>query len=384
MTYITPTGQVTDQHEIDNVMAVMESKHYASGVYSLEFEKRFAAMMGKRYCMLCNSGSSANLLALASLGLKKGARVATTALAFPTTIAPIVQLGLIPHFVDVDLYTMLPRQEDIDRVDADAVLITHTLGRVSNITTDKPLIYDACDAVGSEGAMNGYINTSSFYPAHHMSMGEGGAILTDDARIKKIIESTRDWGRDCWCSPGTDNTCNKRFSHNFDGLPAGYDHKYVYTRLGYNLKTTDLSAAIGLAQLDKLDGFKERRRDNYKTLWNELILLTIQVERFLRLPSLQGGCNPFAFPIIVLKEAPFTRSQFVQHLESKGIGTRPIMGGNITRQPGFKGIGYYRSDLSNTDYIMEQGLYIGCWPGITDEQLEYMVKTINEFVEGSM
>jgi CDP-6-deoxy-D-xylo-4-hexulose-3-dehydrase len=379
MTSITPTGQATDQHEIDNVMAVMESKHYASGVYSLEFEKRFAAMMGKRYCMLCNSGSSANLLALASLGLKKGARVATTALAFPTTIAPIVQLGLIPHFVDVDLYTMLPRQEDIDKAECDAVLITHTLGRVSNITTDKPLIYDACDAVGSEGAMNGLINTASFYPAHHISMGEGGAVLTDDADIKRVVESFRDWGRDCWCQPGSDDTCNKRFSQSFDNIPAGYDHKYVYTRIGYNLKTTDLSAAIGLAQLDKLDGFKERRRKNY-----EYLLLSLWKHGALILYNLLRNENPFAFPIIVHKDAPFTRAQFVQHLESKGIGTRPIMGGNITRQPGFKGIGYYRSDLSNTDYIMEQGLYIGCWPGITDEQLEYMVKTINEFVEGSM
>jgi CDP-6-deoxy-D-xylo-4-hexulose-3-dehydrase len=381
MTYITPTGQVTDQHEIDNVMAVMQSKHYASGVYSLEFERRFAAMMGKRYCMLCNSGSSANLLALASLGLKKGARVATTALAFPTTIAPIVQLGLIPHFVDVDLYTMLPRQEDIDRVDADAVLITHTLGRVSHIKTDKPLIYDACDAVGSEGAMNGYINTSSFYPAHHMSMGEGGAILTDDADIKRKVESLRDWGRDCWCKPGKDDTCNNRFNQAFEGIPEGYDHKYVYTEIGYNLKSTDLSAAIGLAQLDKLEGFKYRRGFCYQMMMINFKRLKID-DNFI-LYDLPVGCNPFAFPIVVRKEAPFTRAQFVQHLESKGIGTRPIMGGNITRQPGFKGIGYYRSDLSNTDYIMEQGLYIGCWPGITDEQLDHMVKTINEFVEGS-
>jgi CDP-6-deoxy-D-xylo-4-hexulose-3-dehydrase len=381
MTYITPTGQVTDQHEIDNVMAVMESKHYASGVYSLEFEKRFAAMMGKRYCMLCNSGSSANLLALASLGLKKGARVATTALAFPTTIAPIVQLGLTPHFMDVDLYTMLPRQEDIDKVDADAVLITHTLGRVSNITTDKPLIYDACDAVGSEGAMNGDINTASFYPAHHISMGEGGAVLTDSPSIKRGVESLRDWGRDCWCKPGTDNTCNKRFGQVFEGLPEGYDHKYVYTNIGYNLKSTDLSAAIGLAQLDKLQAFKARRAYNYIYLLGWLDWLR---REYLVLYDWAGDMNPFAFPMLVRKEAPFTRAQFVQHLESKGIGTRPIMGGNITRQPGFKGIGYYRSDLSNTDYIMEQGLYIGCWPGITDEQLEYMVKTINEFVEGSM
>jgi CDP-6-deoxy-D-xylo-4-hexulose-3-dehydrase len=380
MTYITPTGQVTDQHEIDNVMAVMESKHYASGVYSLEFEKRFAAMMGKRYCMLCNSGSSANLLALASLGLKKGARVATTALAFPTTIAPIVQLGLIPHFVDVDLYTMLPRQEDIDKVDADAVLITHTLGRVSNITTDKPLIYDACDAVGSEGAMNGDINTASFYPAHHISMGEGGAVLTDSPSIKRGVESLRDWGRDCWCKPGTDNTCNKRFGQVFEGLPEGYDHKYVYTNIGYNLKSTDLSAAIGLAQLDKLQAFKARRAYNYIYLLGWLDWLR---REYLVLYDWAGDMNPFAFPMLVRKEAPFTRAQFVQHLESKGIGTRPIMGGNITRQPGFKGIGYYRSDLSNTDYIMEQGLYIGCWPGITDEQLDHMVKTINEFVEGS-
>jgi CDP-6-deoxy-D-xylo-4-hexulose-3-dehydrase len=380
MTYITPTGQVTDQHEIDNVMAVMESKHYASGVYSLEFEKRFAAMMGKRYCMLCNSGSSANLLALASLGLKKGARVATTALAFPTTIAPIVQLGLTPHFMDVDLYTMLPRQEDIDKVDADAVLITHTLGRVSNITTDKPLIYDACDAVGSEGAMNGDINTASFYPAHHISMGEGGAVLTDSPSIKRGVESLRDWGRDCWCKPGTDNTCNKRFGQVFEGLPEGYDHKYVYTNIGYNLKSTDLSAAIGLAQLDKLQAFKARRAYNYIYLLGWLDWLR---REYLVLYDWAGDMNPFAFPMLVRKEAPFTRAQFVQHLESKGIGTRPIMGGNITRQPGFKGIGYYRSDLSNTDYIMEQGLYIGCWPGITDEQLDHMVKTINEFVEGS-
>lgn len=375
MNYITPTGQVTDQHEIDNVMAVMQSKHYASGIVSVEFEKRFAEMMGKRYAMLCNSGSSANLLALESLGLKRGAIIATTALAFPTTVAPIVQLGLIPHFLDVDLETLLPRQADIDRVNADAVLITHTLGRVANIKTDNPLIYDACDAVGSEGAMNGDINTTSFYPAHHLSMGEGGAVLTDNPKVKRVVESMRDWGRDCWCQPGTDNTCNKRFSQVCDGLPEGYDHKYIYTGIGYNLKSTDLSAAIGLAQLDKEWWFKSRRRQNYNYLYRSMI------DSYFHLYPLLDGMSPFAFPLVVRKEAPFTRNQFVQYLESKGIGTRPIMGGNITRQPGFKGICCTRDDLSNTDYIMEQGLYIGCWPGIDDAMLEYMAVTINEFIE---
>ncbi len=381
MKYITPTGQVTDQHEIDNVMAVMQSKHYASGIVSIEFEKRFAEKMGKKYCMLCNSGSSANLLALASLELKKGARVATSALAFPTTIAPIVQLGLIPHFVDVDLNTMLPRQEDIDKANCDAVLITHTLGRVAHIKTDKPLIYDACDAVGSEGAMNGTINTASFYPAHHISMGEGGAILTDDPDTQRRVQSLRDWGRDCRCVPGSDNVCGRRFSQHFDGIPDGYDHKYIYATIGYNLKSTDLSAAIGLAQLDKMDGFRHRRRINYYGLMYDLVKW--QQRYFIFYKPLEGF-NPFAFPIVIRKEAPFTRAQFVHHLERNGIGTRPIMGGNITRQPGFKGICYTRDDLSNTDYIMEQGLYIGCWPGITDEDLDHMVKTINEFVEGSM
>jgi CDP-6-deoxy-D-xylo-4-hexulose-3-dehydrase len=370
------SGQVTGQPEADNVAAVAVSGHYAGGVWTHEFEKRFAGFMGARHAILCNSGSSANLLSLAALELPKGAEVITTAVNFPTTVNAIIQLGLVPVFVDSDPKTLNAAAWGYDGP-ARAVIMAHTLGNpfdATNMVFDEPtpLIEDCCDAIGStiNGEMvgqRGVMATASFYPAHHMTMGEGGAVLTDSPRLKKVIESFRDWGRDCWCEPGCDNTCGTRW----DGE---YDHKYTYSRIGYNLKASDFQAAVGVAQLDRLSDFIAKRRENYAYLRDGLEGLPLE------LVEATPGSSPswFGFPFLTTE-----RNKLARYLEERGVGNRPIMGGNLLRQPAYKDIECrVVGNLDGANKIHEQGLWIGVWPGITPDMRDYQIETIGAYFNG--
>jgi CDP-6-deoxy-D-xylo-4-hexulose-3-dehydrase len=329
--------------------------------------------------------------------LKPGDEVITVAAGFPTTVNPIFQNQLIPVFLDVKLpgYDL-----DIDQLESalsektKAIMIAHTLGNPFNLEAvmafaekhDLWVVEDNCDAVGSlykgqKTGTFGHLATVSFYPAHHMTMGEGGAVLTSDTRLKKIVESFRDWGRDCWCAPGVDNTCNKRFGWQLGDLPFGYDHKYTYSHVGYNLKMTDMQAAVGVAQLDKLPEFIKKRRENFDFLHQKLQ----DLQDVLVLPEASPHSEPswFGFPILVREDAPFSRNDLVKHLEEKRIGTRLLFGGNLLRQPLYQGLNYrVIGDLSNADKIMEGVFWIGVFPGLTKEMLEYVAATIREFCRG--
>jgi CDP-6-deoxy-D-xylo-4-hexulose-3-dehydrase len=329
--------------------------------------------------------------------LKPGDEVITVAAGFPTTVNPIFQNQLIPVFLDVKLpgYDL-----DIDQLESalsektKAIMIAHTLGNPFNLEAvmafaekhDLWVVEDNCDAVGSlykgqKTGTFGHLATVSFYPAHHMTMGEGGAVLTSDTRLKKIVESFRDWGRDCWCAPGVDNTCNKRFGWQLGDLPFGYDHKYTYSHVGYNLKMTDMQAAVGVAQLDKLPEFIKKRRENFDFLHQKLQ----DLQDVLVLPEASPHSEPswFGFPILVREDAPFSRNDLVKHLEEKRIGTRLLFGGNLLRQPLYQGLNYrVIGDLSNADKIMEGVFWIGVFPGLTEEMLEYVAATIREFCRG--
>lgn len=329
--------------------------------------------------------------------LKPGDEVITVAAGFPTTVNPIFQNQLIPVFLDVKLpgYDL-----DIDQLESalsektKAIMIAHTLGNPFNLEAvmafaekhDLWVVEDNCDAVGSlykgqKTGTFGHLATVSFYPAHHMTMGEGGAVLTSDTRLKKIVESFRDWGRDCWCAPGVDNTCNKRFGWQLGDLPFGYDHKYTYSHVGYNLKMTDMQAAVGVAQLDKLPEFIQKRRENFDFLHQKLQ----DLQDVLVLPEASPHSEPswFGFPILVREDAAFTRNDLVKHLEEKRIGTRLLFGGNLLRQPLYQGLNYrVIGDLSNADKIMEGVFWIGVFPGLTEEMLTYVAATIREFCRG--
>lgn len=372
-----------------------------SGPKSDEFESRLAKLVGTRHALMVNSGSSANLLALSSLtsrshgkrALKQGDEVITVAAGFPTTVAPILQNGLTPVYVDVDSQTYVALEDQLEAAVSSktrAIMMAHTLGNPFNLNFveelvkkhDLWLIEDCCDALGGtfEGrnlGTFGDLSTLSFYPAHHITTGEGGAVLVNSAVHRPIIESYRDWGRDCWCAPGCDNTCQKRFGWTLGELPQGYDHKYTYSHVGYNLKSGDIQAAIGLAQLDRLESFIELRRRN----WNYLSQKLADLSNFLILPKATEGSDPswFGFAITVRENSPKTRDQIVQDLNSKQIGTRLLFGGNLLRQPGFLGtprrvIG----NLRNSDRIMTNSFWIGVWPGLTLEMLDYMCETLHK------
>ncbi len=405
-TYIPVSGKVFDEDELVNLVDSSLDFWLTTGRYALEFEEKFAAWMGVKHCLLVNSGSSANLVALSALTSPKlgdkrlvpGDEVITVAAGFPTTVNPIFQNQLVPVFVDVKL----PSYDiDVDQLEAAlsprtrAIMIAHTLGNPFDLEAvmafaqkhDLWVIEDNCDAVGStyggqKTGTFGHLATVSFYPAHHMTMGEGGAVLTSDTRLKKIVESFRDWGRDCWCAPGVDNTCNKRFDWQLGSLPYGYDHKYTYSHVGYNLKMTDMQAAVGVAQFEKLPEFIARRRENFQFLYEQLQGL----EDVLALPEAGLKAEPswFGFPIYVRPEARFSRNDLVRHLEEKRIGTRLMFAGNLVRQPLYEGL-LYRvvGDLKNTDRVMEGVFWLGVFPGLTEEMLRYVVKTIREFVEAA-
>lgn len=367
------SGQVTGQTEADNVMQVAVSQHYGGGCWTDRFEREFARFMGARHAILCNSGSSANLLALSAIELPKGSKVLTSAVNFPTTVNAIIQRGFVPVFVDADPRTLNAVNVDIAPGDIRAIVMAHTLGNPIDLTHYAsyrlPIIEDCCDAIGSiiNGRMVGRVGimaTASFYPAHHMTMGEGGAVLTDSPKLKRILESFRDWGRDCWCAPGEDNVCGTRFDND-------YDHKYTYSRIGYNLKVSDFQAAVGVAQLARLSGFVEKRRENYSYLRAHLEGLPIQL-----VEATPDSCPSwFGFPFLTPE-----RNKLARFLDEKGIGNRPIMGGNLLRQPAYRSIEHHViGNLDGANKIHEQGLWIGCFPGLNQDHLDYTIETMREY-----
>jgi CDP-6-deoxy-D-xylo-4-hexulose-3-dehydrase len=398
-------GRVFDARDVQGLVDSSLDFWLTAGRFAEQFESEFARACGSRFSLLVNSGSSANLLALScltspSLGerrLRPGDEVITVAAGFPTTVNPILQNGLVPVFVDVTVpsYDIDVTQLEMARSDKTrAVMIAHTLGNpfdldaVTAFTRKHTLwlVEDCCDALGATyngkpvGTF-GDLATFSFYPAHHITMGEGGAVATDRPGLKKLAESFRDWGRDCWCAPGKDNTCGKRFGWQLGQLPCGYDHKYTYSHVGYNLKATDMQAAVGVSQLKKLPEFVAARRRNFAFLHDGLR----DLEEFLILPRATPGSDPswFGFALAVRPGAPFTRDQLVQHLESRRIGTRLLFGGNLIRQPAYlnaprRVIG----ELKNCDFVMNQVFWVGVYPGLTAAMLDFVVETIRTFCEG--
>jgi CDP-6-deoxy-D-xylo-4-hexulose-3-dehydrase len=377
-----------------------------TGRFNDAFEERLAQRLGVRHALTTNSGSSANLLALSSLtshylgkeALKPGDEVITCAAGFPTTVNPALQYGLVPVFVDIDIPTYNIMPERIEAAISDktrAIMVAHTLGNpfdlgeVMRVAEKHNLfvIEDCCDALGAtyngQGVGTfGDIGTLSFYPAHHITMGEGGAVFTQKPRLKRVIESMRDWGRDCWCQPGKDNTCGKRFCRTLGLLPPGYDHKYTYTHAGYNLKITDMQAAVGLAQLDRLEDFIAARRRNFDILTQ----LLKPLEDLLILPEATPNSDPswFGFPITVRNDAPFSRDDLVQHLEADRIGTRLLFGGNLTRQPYMQGRDYRVSgDLTNADIVTERTFWIGLYPGLGEDHLVYIADSFRRLLAGT-
>jgi CDP-6-deoxy-D-xylo-4-hexulose-3-dehydrase len=401
------SGKVFGANEVQHVVEAGLDFWLTAGRFAIEFERRFARVMQARHAMLVNSGSSANLLALScltspSLGedrLQPGDEVITDAAGFPTTVNPIVQNGLVPVFVDVEVGTYGPLVAQLEEAVSErtrAVMIAHTLGNPFDLDAvtalvkkhDLYLIEDCCDAVGatyrgrSVGTF-GDLATVSFYPAHHITMGEGGCVLTQKPAIKRLVESFRDWGRDCWCETGKDNTCGKRFEWQLGDLPCGYDHKYTYTHIGYNLKLTDMQAAVGVAQLERLPGFVETRRRNFATLRDGLR----ELEDVLVLPEPTPNSEPswFGFPILVREDAPFTRDALTRFLESRKIATRLLFGGNLVRQPAYQGVNYrVVGDLANSDRVMHGAFWIGVHPGLTEEMLGYMIESVNAFCRGTV
>jgi CDP-4-dehydro-6-deoxyglucose reductase, E1 len=402
-TAIPPSGKVLGPEELINLVEASLDAWLTTGRFNDAFEKKLSAYLDAPHVLTCNSGSSANLLALTALtspllgerALKPGDEVITAAAGFPTTVNPILQNGLTPVFVDSHIPSYNPLPESIEAAISDktrAIMLAHTLGnpfaaeeiRAIADRHNLWLIEDCCDALGSTynnrkiGSF-GHLATLSFYPAHHVTMGEGGAVFTRDPLLKRIVESFRDWGRDCWCNPGCDNTCGKRFDWQQGELPAGYDHKYIYTHLGYNLKITDMQAAVGLAQLDRLEAFVTARKQNFATLQCQLKELT----DFLILPEATHGSDPswFGFPVTLRDDAPFDRLSLLRYLNQKQIGTRLLFAGNLTRQPYMTGRQYRVSGtLHSADRIMNQTFWLGVHPALNADMLAYVANQIKTFL----
>jgi CDP-6-deoxy-D-xylo-4-hexulose-3-dehydrase len=399
ISYIPASGKVLDDEDGANLLQACLDGWLTAGRFAVDLEERLAGATGTNWALLTTSGSSANLLATAALfqddmgerRLRPGDEVITVAAGFPTTVAPIVQNGGIPVFIDVDLATAnldVTLLEDAMSPRTRAISVAHTLGNPFELDkvmefaeqNDLLLIEDCCDALGATQAgrqvgTGGTFATLSFYPAHHMTMGEGGAVMGNHPQHRRVVLSLRDWGRDCWCEPGKDNTCSRRYDWQLGELPHGYDHKYVYSRLGYNLKVTDLQAAVGLSQLDKVPRFIEARRRNHESLragferqgWDDLFLI--------QEPTRDSDPSWFGFLITIRPGVPLVRRDLVQALEAHRIGTRLLFGGNLIRQPALRGVEYrVGSDLSRTDYITDNSFWIGVWPGLTDEHLAYMLE----------
>ena len=399
-TAIPVSGRVFDADELRSLVDASLDFWLTTGRFAAQFERDFARYLGVRNAVLVNSGSSANLLALSALTsprlgdrqLKPGDEVITVAAGFPTTVNPIIQAGLVPVFVDIHVPTY---NVDVNHLEAAlssktrAVMIAHTLGNPFNLAAvtsfvkehDLWLIEDCCDALGStydgrKVGTFGDLASVSFYPAHHITMGEGGCVFTETPLLRTLVESFRDWGRDCWCDPGKENTCGKRFDWQLGELPCGYDHKYTYSHIGYNLKMTDMQAAVGVAQLQKLPRFIEQRRQNFRLLHEGLR----DLEEFFLLPCPTPRSEPswFGFPIAVKSGAPFSRNQVVRYLEDRKIATRLLFGGNLVRQPAYRDVAHrVVGDLHNSDFVMNQLFWIGVFPGITAEMMEYLLRTFH-------
>ena len=399
---VPPSGKVIGAGEIEYMVEAVLDGWLTTGRFNFAFEQRLAQFLDVKHVLTTNSGSSANLLALSALtspklgdrALKPGDEIITAAATFPTTVNPILQFGAVPVFVDVDIPTYnidLSKIEEAVSPKTKGIMLAHTLGnpfnleRIIEITRkyDLWLIEDCCDALGStfRGQMVGTfgdIGTLSFYPAHHITMGEGGAVFTNNSELKKIVESLRDWGRDCFCPPGKDNTCCKRFGWRLGDLPQGYDHKYTYSHLGYNLKITDMQAACALAQMNRLDDFIAKRKQNFAYLKGRLK----PYEEFMILPEATPNSDPswFGFPITLRAKTPFNRLDLLTYLDQNKIGTRLLFAGNVVRQPYFKDKLYRVVGLlKNTDTIMNNTFWVGVYPGLNTDMLDYMVDKIGLF-----
>jgi len=399
---IPPSGKVIGGNELEMMTDAVLDGWLTTGRFNEKFEKKLGEYLSVKHVLTTNSGSSANLLAFTALtspklgdrAIQPGDEVITVAAGFPTTVNPMLQNNCVPVFVDVDIPTYNINTDLLEEAyskKTKAVMIAHTLGNPYNLKAVKAftekynlwLIEDCCDALGSEyngqrvGSF-GDIGTLSFYPAHHITMGEGGAVFTNNSELRKCIESFRDWGRDCYCQPGCDNTCGKRFSWQLGDLPSGYDHKYTYSHLGYNLKITDMQAACGLAQLDQVDEFVQTRKDNFSYLTEKLQNLT----DYLILPEATENSTPswFGFPITIKQNAGTSRLMLLKYLDQYNIGTRLLFAGNLTKQPYFEGRKYrIVGNLVNTDIIMNQSFWLGVYPGLCNEQLDYIVDRLETY-----
>lgn len=403
VTAVPPSGKLLGGNELNYMVEASLDGWLTTGRFNDQFEVKLAEFLGVKHLITVNSGSSANLIAFSCLtserlgerAIQPGDEVIAVAAGFPTTVNPILQFGAVPVFVDVEMCTYNIAADKIEEAISSktkAIMLAHTLGNPFNVSILKALcekynlwlVEDCCDALGSEymgqkvGTF-GDIGTLSFYPAHHITMGEGGAVFTNNVELKKIAESFRDWGRDCYCPPGKDNTCSKRFCWQLGTLPAGYDHKYTYSHLGYNLKITDMQAACGLAQLEQAQSFIEKRKENFNFLHNRLLAC----EEFLILPEATLHSNPswFGFPITLKEDAPVARLELLQYLDQKKVGTRLLFAGNLIRQPYMLGRNFRVSgSLENTDRVMNQTFWIGLQPALTEEMLNYSVTQIETYL----
>jgi len=403
-TPVPVSGRVFGEVELKMLVSASLDFWLTAGRFNDQFEKELAEFLGINFVTTTNSGSSANLLAISALTseqlgekkLQSGDEVITTAAGFPTTVNPILQNNLMPVFVDVDLSTYVADTKSVEDAITEktkAIIFAHTLGNPFNVEEVKKLaennglwlIEDACDALGSKfnGKLVGTfgdIGTVSFYPAHHITMGEGGAVFTNNPELKRLIESFRDWGRDCFCATGMSNTCGKRFGWKLGELPEGYDHKFIYSHVGYNLKITDMQAAVGLAQLQNLNKFIEKRKHNFNLLKDSIN----DLKKYFILPEATKNSDPawFGFPITITEEAPFSKRDLAVYLSEKKVDTRPIFAGNLTKQPYFKNQNYKTvGNLKNTDIIMNNSFWVGVYPGLTDEMITYLAETIRNFVK---
>lgn len=406
-TYITSSGQYFDGDDVKSLVDCAMTQWYAEGKYAEEFDKDLRTFYHHtiRHSLLTNSGSSATLLAITAITdkvfgsrqAKVGDEIITVACGFPTTINPIIQNGLVPVFVDVDINTLLPDMEIIENAIVEGktkgIVLAHPLGNPFDAEVLRDIcneygiwcIEDCCDGLG--GTLNGKllgsfgdIATLSFYPAHHITSGEGGACLIQSPMVKKVVQSFRDWGKDCWCPPGKDNTCGKRFSCQMGDLPEGYDHKYTFSRIGYNLKVTDLQASLLVSQLKKLPFFIERRRHNWQALREGLD----KYKKYFRFMQSLEGANPswFGFLISVKESAPFNRRELIDYLEAHKVGTRLVFGGNLLKQPAYANIQCkVFQDLVGTDVVMNYSMWLGCHPSIDDEQIAYILSVFDSFIE---
>jgi CDP-6-deoxy-D-xylo-4-hexulose-3-dehydrase len=399
---IPVSGRVFDDHEITNLVDAALEFWLTTGRFAEQFSRDFAQFMGVRHAVLCNSGSSANLLALSALTapelgarqLQPGDEVITVAAGFPTTVNPIVQNQLVPVFLDIELGTYNVDAAQLEAAvspKTKAIMIAHTLGNPFDLDAvravvekhDLWLVEDNCDAVGTtyNGRLTGsfgHLSTVSFYPAHHITMGEGGCVLTNTPRLQKLVESFRDWGRDCWCAPGVANTCGKRFDWQLGELPHGYDHKYIYSHIGYNLKMTDMQAAVGVAQLEKLPDFIAARKRNWALLAEGLRPYAEHL--ILPRPTPHSDPSWFGFLITVKPQAPFSRNELTAHLEANQVATRLLFSGNIARQPAYQNVPFrVVGDLHNTDIVMNQTFWIGVYPKLTPQMIAYTLTVFDDF-----